>query len=159
MIPFAMGVFVPFGIILPPMISGMAMSMSSVSVVLSSLFLKFYLPPAFMLQNIEMTELTADEELLLYDQEPSSNLIELHKQGSFSKLKVKARDIINDFLSHNSMNQDKIELATLSDRSNAKKRKQHSYVSDSPLLPRSHSPKKKQGYLKLDGDDIEDGYH
>ena len=44
MIPLAMGFGLPWGIILHPMVAGMAMSLSSVSVVLSSLFLKSYSP-------------------------------------------------------------------------------------------------------------------
>jgi hypothetical protein len=46
MIPLAMGFGLPFGIFLPPMLAGMAMSLSSVSVVISSLLLKSYKPPA-----------------------------------------------------------------------------------------------------------------
>ncbi|KAJ3174984.1 ATPase Cu transporting protein 7B [Geranomyces variabilis] len=46
MIPLAMGLLSPWGITLPAMVAGMAMSLSSVSVVLSSLHLKFYQPPA-----------------------------------------------------------------------------------------------------------------
>lgn len=47
MIPFAMGLLAPFHLTLSPMISGMAMSMSSVSVVISSLMLKRYKRPAY----------------------------------------------------------------------------------------------------------------
>ncbi|KAJ3145747.1 ATPase Cu transporting protein 7B [Geranomyces michiganensis] len=46
MIPLAMGLLSPWGITLPAMVAGMAMSLSSVSVVVSSLHLKFYQPPA-----------------------------------------------------------------------------------------------------------------
>ncbi|SMN22272.1 similar to Saccharomyces cerevisiae YDR270W CCC2 Cu(+2)-transporting P-type ATPase, required for export of copper from the cytosol into an extracytosolic compartment [Maudiozyma saulgeensis] len=45
MVPIAMGILVPWGITLPPMIAGMAMALSSVSVVLSSLQLKDWTPP------------------------------------------------------------------------------------------------------------------
>ncbi|KAJ3180141.1 hypothetical protein HDU85_004144 [Gaertneriomyces sp. JEL0708] len=45
MIPLAMGLGAPWGIIMPAMVAGMAMSFSSVSVVVSSLGLKFYRPP------------------------------------------------------------------------------------------------------------------
>ncbi|KAI9355380.1 hypothetical protein DFJ73DRAFT_658081 [Zopfochytrium polystomum] len=45
MIPLAMGMGLPFGIYLPPMLAGMAMSLSSVSVVVSSLLLRTYRPP------------------------------------------------------------------------------------------------------------------
>ncbi|CAL9727657.1 copper-transporting ATPase [Monosporozyma unispora] len=45
MIPVAMGVLLPWGISLHPMIAGFAMTLSSVSVVLSSLQLKFWKTP------------------------------------------------------------------------------------------------------------------
>lgn len=45
MIPVAMGVLLPWGISLHPMIAGLAMTLSSVSVVLSSLQLKFWKAP------------------------------------------------------------------------------------------------------------------
>ncbi|KAK7207572.1 E1-E2 ATPase-domain-containing protein [Myxozyma melibiosi] len=45
MIPFAMGVFLPFGWSLPPMAAGAAMALSSVSVVTSSLALKRWKRP------------------------------------------------------------------------------------------------------------------
>ncbi|KAJ3275396.1 ATPase Cu transporting protein 7B [Terramyces sp. JEL0728] len=42
MVPLAMGIGAPWGITLPAMVTGMAMSMSSVSVVISSLLLQLY---------------------------------------------------------------------------------------------------------------------
>ncbi|KAJ3024955.1 serine/threonine protein kinase Ran1, partial [Rhizophlyctis rosea] len=45
MIPLAMGIGAPWGITLPAMVAGMAMSLSSVSVVVSSLLLKRYRRP------------------------------------------------------------------------------------------------------------------
>ncbi|CUM63392.1 uncharacterized protein PRCAT00000966001 [Priceomyces carsonii] len=45
MLPFAMGCFIPFNIILPPIAASAAMALSSVSVVVSSLLLKFWKPP------------------------------------------------------------------------------------------------------------------
>ncbi|EEY17638.1 copper-transporting ATPase RAN1 [Verticillium alfalfae VaMs.102] len=47
-LPFAMGLFLPFGFHLHPMAAGAAMACSSVSVVVSSLLLKFWSRPAWM---------------------------------------------------------------------------------------------------------------
>lgn len=48
-LPFAMGLFLPFGgIMLPPMAAGAAMAASSISVVVSSLLLKFWRRPRWM---------------------------------------------------------------------------------------------------------------
>ena len=45
-IPIAAGIFFPFwNVRLPPTVAGIAMSLSSLSVVASSMLLKFYLPP------------------------------------------------------------------------------------------------------------------
>ncbi|KAK9475286.1 E1-E2 ATPase-domain-containing protein [Dipodascopsis tothii] len=46
-IPFAMGLFLPFGVMLPPMAAGAAMAMSSVSVVCSSLLLRNWKRPSW----------------------------------------------------------------------------------------------------------------
>ncbi|KAK3693541.1 E1-E2 ATPase-domain-containing protein [Podospora appendiculata] len=50
-LPFAMGVFLPLGYHLHPMGAGAAMALSSVSVVVSSLFLKFWKRPRWMDQE------------------------------------------------------------------------------------------------------------
>ncbi|KAJ2081663.1 Cu(2+)-transporting P-type ATPase [Coemansia sp. RSA 988] len=44
-IPLAMGLFIPMGIMMPPVFAGMAMAMSSLSVMASSLLLKLYRKP------------------------------------------------------------------------------------------------------------------
>ncbi|QSL65027.1 hypothetical protein MERGE_002331 [Pneumocystis wakefieldiae] len=54
-IPFAMGFFLPFGIYLHPIISSAAMACSSISVVLSSLFLKFWHRPSWI-TSIDINE-------------------------------------------------------------------------------------------------------
>jgi Cu+-exporting ATPase len=47
-LPFAMGFFLPWGLSLHPMAAGAAMACSSVSVVMSSLHLKFWTRPKWM---------------------------------------------------------------------------------------------------------------
>ncbi|KAJ2080205.1 Cu(2+)-transporting P-type ATPase, partial [Coemansia sp. S142-1] len=44
-IPLAMGLFMPLGVMMPPMFAGLAMAMSSLSVMASSLLLKLYRKP------------------------------------------------------------------------------------------------------------------
>jgi len=54
-LPFAMGIFLPFGgFMLPPMAAGFMMAASSVSVVTSSLLLKFWKPPKWL--NVDALE-------------------------------------------------------------------------------------------------------
>lgn len=47
-LPFAMGIFLPFGLMMPPMLAGAAMALSSVSVTLSSLALKWWTKPKWL---------------------------------------------------------------------------------------------------------------
>ncbi|KAL4881578.1 E1-E2 ATPase-domain-containing protein [Aspergillus karnatakaensis] len=57
-LPFAMGLFLPFGgFMLPPMAAGAAMALSSVSVVVSSLLLKFWKRPSWMDADLLQKEL------------------------------------------------------------------------------------------------------
>ncbi|KJR83091.1 Cu2+-exporting ATPase [Sporothrix schenckii 1099-18] len=51
-LPFAMGIFLPLGLHLHPLAAGAAMALSSVSVVVSSLLLKFWKRPAYMDESL-----------------------------------------------------------------------------------------------------------
>ncbi|TPX17217.1 uncharacterized protein E0L32_003335 [Thyridium curvatum] len=51
-LPFAMGIFLPLGFHLHPMAAGAAMACSSVSVVVSSLLLKFWKRPSYMDESL-----------------------------------------------------------------------------------------------------------
>ncbi|OAL47238.1 heavy metal translocatin [Pyrenochaeta sp. DS3sAY3a] len=61
-LPFAMGFFLPWGLSLPPMAAGAAMACSSVSVVVSSLHLKFWHRPSWMKVSVLDPEAPIDEK-------------------------------------------------------------------------------------------------
>ncbi|KAG7193492.1 uncharacterized protein KQ657_000559 [Scheffersomyces spartinae] len=63
MLPFAMGLFLKWNIMLPPIAAGCAMMMSSVSVVLSSLTLKWFRPAKIERVGAIDHEFKIDEEL------------------------------------------------------------------------------------------------
>ena len=65
-LPFAMGLFIPFGgVMLHPMAAGAAMAASSISVVMSSLLLKFWGRPSWM--NAERLEKEAEMGMITSD--------------------------------------------------------------------------------------------
>ncbi|KAJ4988110.1 heavy metal translocating P-type ATPase [Stagonosporopsis vannaccii] len=78
-LPFAMGFFLPWGLSLHPMAAGAAMACSSVSVVLSSLYLKFWRRPAWM----KVSLLDPDAEI----PESEKETVEFQSQGFFGAAK------------------------------------------------------------------------
>lgn len=63
-LPFAMGFFLPWGLSIHPMAAGAAMACSSVSVVLSSLHLKFWRRPSWMKLSLLDPSAPIDEKNL-----------------------------------------------------------------------------------------------
>ncbi|EMC98732.1 hypothetical protein BAUCODRAFT_64449 [Baudoinia panamericana UAMH 10762] len=60
-IPIAMGFFLPWGITLPPLAAGAAMACSSVTVVVSSLMLRFWRRPAWLIEDELVAEFKANK--------------------------------------------------------------------------------------------------
>ena len=84
-LPFAMGFFLPWGYRLHPMAAAAAMAMSSVSVVLSSLALKWYVRPRWM--SVEMLDPEGAEKVALAksgtdDKERSGRNVSVFSEGS-----------------------------------------------------------------------------
>lgn len=83
-LPFAMGVFLPWGLSLHPMAAGAAMACSSVSVVMSSLHLKFWHRPSWM----KVSVLDPGADISEHDLEAEK----IAHKGVFSSLVDWARD-------------------------------------------------------------------
>ncbi|KAJ2551878.1 Cu(2+)-transporting P-type ATPase, partial [Coemansia sp. RSA 1933] len=64
-LPMAMGFFMPLGIMMPPVFAGLAMAMSSVSVMVSSLLLKLYRRPVCSAPDSTMLPLPLDQVRVL----------------------------------------------------------------------------------------------
>jgi Cu+-exporting ATPase len=78
-LPFAMGFFLPWGLSLHPMAAGAAMACSSVSVVFSSLHLKFWSRPSWMKVSVLDPGAPVDER--------EAEMEKLGQTGVFSSLK------------------------------------------------------------------------
>lgn len=81
MLPFAMGCFLPFNMMLPPVAAAGAMALSSVSVVMSSLMLKRWTPPV----------LNTKESYFRYDLENNVQVFDL-KNGTESDFNLIKRN-------------------------------------------------------------------
>ncbi|KAJ8108214.1 hypothetical protein ONZ43_g6492 [Nemania bipapillata] len=98
-LPFAMGIFLPLGFHLHPMAAGAAMATSSVSVVVSSLLLKFWKRPGWM-----------DEALLA----EKGGLKKRGRGWGFDRVVTRVQDLVGSLLGKRS-NKDEgyVPLATL----------------------------------------------
>lgn len=97
MLPFAMGVFLKWNIMLPPIAAGCAMMLSSVSVVLSSLTLKWYRPANIEKRSDIDYEFKIDEEQQI-GQRVSLKLgtrDDLLNQKKFYGVPIKSRKLIS----------------------------------------------------------------
>ncbi|CDU23835.1 probable CCC2-P-type ATPase, Cu(2+)-transporting ATPase [Sporisorium scitamineum] len=83
-IPLAMGIFLPWGLSLHPMMAGAAMAFSSVSVVVSSLTLKWYKRPA---------ELTSASQAESADSIQLQALLDRSDAGAFDRVLANLKDV------------------------------------------------------------------
>ncbi|TGJ84357.1 hypothetical protein E0Z10_g4408 [Xylaria hypoxylon] len=98
-LPFAMGIFLPLGFHLHPMAAGAAMATSSVSVVVSSLLLKFWKRPGWM-----------DEALLA----EKGGLKKRGRGWGFDRVVSRAQDLVGSLLGKKSTRDEGyVPLATL----------------------------------------------
>ncbi|KAI0433831.1 heavy metal translocatin [Xylaria sp. FL1042] len=98
-LPFAMGIFLPLGFHLHPMAAGAAMATSSVSVVVSSLLLKFWKRPGWM-----------DEALLA----EKGGLKKRGRGWGFDRIITRSQEFIGSLLGKNTQRQEGyVPLATL----------------------------------------------
>ncbi|KAG4306388.1 hypothetical protein PORY_000376 [Pneumocystis oryctolagi] len=106
-IPFAMGIFLPFDIYIHPIISGAAMTCSSISVILSSLLLRFWRRPSW-LTDINMNDNTISSLSLKWKPTQFRFFSVVCSRNYY---KIGYRNIYNDLkLSKNRINYNKVVL-------------------------------------------------
>ncbi|KAJ1888865.1 Cu(2+)-transporting P-type ATPase, partial [Coemansia sp. IMI 209127] len=101
-LPLAMGFFMPLGLMMPPVFAGLAMAMSSVSVMVSSLLLKLYRRPICTAPNSLLLPLPLDQVRVL-----SAPLATDARSSDRDEFFVDVSDILDD-------EDDAVELAPLS---------------------------------------------